>query len=181
SSCSHSHDEEKHNIQLQVTSPYKMDTSVIAHYVCQVKAIQHIELRAMERGYLQEIFVDEGQHVKQGQLMFRIMPVLLNAELQKAEAEASFAEIELRNAQNLADSNIVSANELALAKAKYNKAQAELRLAETHLSFTEIRAPFDGMMDHFHVRLGSLVEEGHLLTTLSDISKLWVYYNVPEV
>jgi membrane fusion protein (multidrug efflux system) len=49
------------------------------------------------------------------------------------------------------------------------------------LGFTDIRAPFNGIMDHFHSRLGSLIDEGELLTTLSDNSKMWVYFNVPEV
>jgi membrane fusion protein, multidrug efflux system len=80
----------------------------------------------------------------------------------------------------LADSNVVSKNELALAKAKFDKAKAELSLAEVHLGFTEIKAPFDGIMDHFYARLGSLLDEGDLLTTLSDNSEMWVYFNVPE-
>jgi membrane fusion protein (multidrug efflux system) len=163
-----------------VTAPLKTDTIVTRDYVCQIRSIQHIEMRALEKGYLEKIFVDEGQFVKKGQLMFKIMPLIYNAEKQKAEAEADFAKIEYLNTKKLADSNIVSPNELALAKAKYNKAKAELSLAETHLSFTEIRAPFDGIMDHFHARIGSLVDEGDLLTTLSDNSKVWVYFNVPE-
>jgi membrane fusion protein (multidrug efflux system) len=80
----------------------------------------------------------------------------------------------------LAESNIVSKNELALAKAKWDKAKAEMDLAKVHLGFTEIRAPFDGIMDHFAVREGSLLDDGDLLTTLSDNSKMWVYFNVPE-
>jgi membrane fusion protein (multidrug efflux system) len=137
-------------------------------------------MRALEKGYLQHIYVDEGKLVKQGQMMFQIMPLLYKAELQKAEAEAKFAEIEYLNTKQLADSNVVSANELALAKAKLDKAKAELSLASVHLGFTEIRAPFTGIMDRFQVRLGSLVNEGDLLTTLSDNSKMWVYFNVPE-
>jgi membrane fusion protein (multidrug efflux system) len=148
--------------------------------VCQIRAIQHIELRALERGYLQKIYVDEGQSVKQGQMMFQIMPLIYQAELGKAQAEADFAQVEYRNTKSLADSNVVSPNELALAKAKYDKAKAELALAQTHLGFTEIRAPFNGIMDRFHVRLGSLVDEGDLLSTLSDNSEMWVYFNVPE-
>jgi len=80
----------------------------------------------------------------------------------------------------LAEKNIVSANELALAKAKLDKAYAEVKLADTHLGFTNINAPFGGIMDHLNARNGSLVNEGDLLTTLSDISKMWVYFNVPE-
>ena len=112
--------------------------------------------------------------------MFQIMPMLYEAEQQKAKAEASFAEIEYKNTKSLADSNIVSKNELAMARAKLEKANAELSLANVHLGFTQIRAPFSGIMDHFQVRLGSLLDEGDLLTTLSDNSKMWVYFNVPE-
>ena len=181
SSCHSEHEEKKEETQFLVTSPLKTDTAIIRNYVCQIRAIQHIELRALERGYLQNIYVDEGQSVKKGQTMFQIMPMIYNAEMQKAQAEANFAEIEYQNTRQLSEKNVVSPNELALAKAKLDKAKAELSLAQVHLSFTEVKAPFDGIMDHFQVRLGSLVNEGDLLTTLSDNSEMWVYFNVPEV
>jgi membrane fusion protein (multidrug efflux system) len=180
SSCSSKHEEAAEAIKYSVTSPLRKDTLIIKDYVCQIRSIQHIELRALERGYLQNIFVDEGKFVRQGQMMFQIMPLMYKAELLKAEAEAKFAEIEYLNTKQLADSNVVSKNELALAKAKFDKANAEVSLAQVHLGFTEIRAPFDGIMDRFQVRLGSLVDEGDLLSTLSDNSKMWVYFNVPE-
>lgn len=178
-----SHKEEgegEEQVDFTSTSPLLKDTMTTKEYVCQIRAIQHIELRALERGYLQEIFVDEGKFVKKGQRMFQIMPLLYNAELQKAKAEANFAEIEYQNTKQLADSNVVSKQELALAKAKFDKANAELQLAQVHLGFTDVRAPFDGIMDRFYARQGSLLEEGDLLTILSDNSKMWVYYNVPE-
>lgn len=181
SSCEEKKEEEKHEeASFLVTSPIRMDTTVNKSYVCQIRSIQHIELRALERGYLQQIFVDEGDFVKGGQRLFKVMPRLYEAEVQKAEAEVNFAEIEYQNTKRLADSNIVAANELALAKAKLDKAKAELGMAQAHLAFTDIKAPFDGIIDRFHVRQGSLLEEGELLTELSDNSKMWVYYNVPE-
>jgi len=178
--CQHGDHENHEEIKFTVTSPIKRDTLVFNEYVCQIRSIQHIEMRALEKGYLQNIYVDEGQFVKKGQLMFQIMPMIYQAETQRAEAEIKFAEIEYLNTKSLADSNIVSPNELALSKARLDKAKAELSLAQAHLGFTQIRAPFDGMMDKFHVRLGSLVDEGELLTTLADNSKMWVYFNVPE-
>lgn len=179
-SC-HTHKEEKEEeVKFLATSPLKMDTSITRSYVCQIHSIQHIELRALEKGYLEKIYVDEGQTVKKGQMMFQIMPLIYNAELQKAKAEADYAEIEYQNTKQLSEKNVVSPNELALAKAKLDKAKAEQSLAQVHLSFTEIKAPFDGIMDHFQVRLGSLINEGDLLTTLSDNSEMWVYFNVPE-
>lgn len=179
-SCKSEHHEEEEKTTFLVTNPVKLDTLITKDYVAQIQSSRHIELRAQERGYLQKIFVDEGQAVKKGQLLFQIMPKLYEAEMHKAKAEARFAEIEYENTKKLADSNIVSPNELAMAKAKLQKANAELSLSQVHLEFTQIRAPFDGIVDRFHVRLGSLVDEGELLTSLSDNNIMWVYYNVPE-
>lgn len=178
--CVHKKHNQHEDGKFLVTSPIQKDTTIYETYVCQIQAIQHIDLRALEKGYLQNIYMDEGQVVKKGQIMFQILPLIYQAEMQKAQAEANFAEIEYQTTKNLSDSNIVSKNELALSKAKFDKAKAELDLAKVHLGFTEIRAPFDGIMGRFHVRLGSLLDEGELLTTLSDNSKMWVYFNVPE-
>ena len=178
--CNPAKEEKEEKIKLLATSPLLRDTTITKKYVAQVHAIQRIEIRALEKGYLQQIFVDEGQFVKNGQTMFQIMPLIYQAELQKAEAEANYVDIEYQNTKQLADKNVVSKSELALAGAKVGKARADVALGKAHLQFTTIKAPFGGIMDHFQVRLGSLVNEGDLLTTLSDNSKVWVYYNVPE-
>lgn len=180
SGCNHKHEENHDQYDYVATSPYLADTTMVKDYVCQISAIQHIELRALEKGYLQKIYVDEGQRIRKGQLMFEIMPVLYEAEQERAQAESKYAEIEYLNTKRLADSNIVAQTEKAMAHAKYKKALAELSLAKAHLTFTQIKAPFDGIMDHFYVRQGSLLNEGDLLTKLSDNSKIWVYFNVPE-
>jgi membrane fusion protein (multidrug efflux system) len=180
SSCGeHEIEKEKETI-FTITSPIQIDTTIYKEYVAQIHSANHIELRSQEKGYLQKIFVDEGQFVKKGQLMFKLTPTIYEAEVGKAKAEQNFAEIEYKNTKKLADENVVSANELELAKAKLDKAKAELEIAQAHLGFTEIRAPFDGIMDKFHTRLGSLVDEGELLTSLSDNGKMWVYFNVAE-
>jgi membrane fusion protein, multidrug efflux system len=166
--------------KLPVTNPLRKSTEITQEYVAQIRAIQHIELRALERGYLQGIFVDEGQSVQGGHKMFQIMPLIYQAEVQKAKAEAERAGIEYNNTKTLADKNIVSPSELALSKASFDRARAELSLATTHKGLTEVRAPFSGIMGRFHARLGSLIDEGDLLTTLSDNSTMWVYFNVAE-
>jgi membrane fusion protein (multidrug efflux system) len=179
-SCSSHLEEEEKELHFKVSSALKMDTSLSEAFVCQIQSVNHIELRAQERGFLQDIYVDEGEKVEEGQLLFKIMPLLYEAEMQSAQAELNFVNIELQNTKSLADSNIVSNNELAMAKAKYDKAKAELSLAQLHLRFTEIRAPFSGIIDRFEVRKGSLIEEGDLLTKLSDNTKMRVYFNVTE-
>ncbi|ADV47891.1 efflux transporter, RND family, MFP subunit [Cellulophaga algicola DSM 14237] len=179
-SCGTKKEEKQEEAKFLVTSPVKKDTSITKDYVSQIHSIRHIEIRALEKGYLQHISVDEGQNLKKGQAMFQIMPNVYQADLQKAAAEAKVAEIELKNTQLLADGKVVSENELLMAKANFDKANAEVSLAKTHLGFTAIKAPFAGIMNHLHVREGSLLDEGELLTTLSDNSKMWVYFNVPE-
>lgn len=166
--------------KLEVTNPLREATELTHEYVAQIRAIQHIELRALERGYLTGSFVDEGQLVQKGTKMFQVMPLIYQAEVQKAQAEAERAEIEYNNTKTLADKDVVSPQELAMTKASYNKAKASLSLAAAHKGLTEVRAPFTGIMGRFQARLGSLVDEGDLLTTLSDNSTMWVYFNVAE-
>lgn len=182
--CSSCHNEhEKHHEldrEFQITSPLIVDTIVEKDYVAQIRSINHIELRALEKGYIQNVYVDEGQIVHKGQLLFKIQPNIYEADVNSAKAEVKYAEIEYQNAKNLAEKNIIAPQEEAMALAKYQKAQAELASMVTHLKFTEIRAPFDGMIGKLEVRKGSLVDEGELLTALADNSKMWVYFNVPE-
>jgi membrane fusion protein (multidrug efflux system) len=179
-SCTSKKEEKEETAKYVATSPLRMDTSFTKEYVSQIRSVRNIEIRAQEKGFLQNIYVDEGQFVKAGQLLFKIMPKAYEAELLKAQAEAKAAEIELQNAKTLADKNIVSRNEQALAQAKLDQANAEIALAKLHLSFTDIKAPFDGTIDRIPKKLGSLIDEGELLTSLSDNSQMFVYFNVSE-
>lgn len=179
-SCNSKKEEKEEATKYTATSPLKMDTVFTKEYVSQIRSVRDIEIRAQEKGFLQNIYVDEGQFVKAGQLLFRIMPKAYEAELLKAQAEAKSAEIELQNAKMLADKNIVSKNEQAMAQAKLDQARAEISLAKLHLSFTEIKAPFDGTIDRIPKKLGSLIDEGELLTSLSDNSQMFAYFNVSE-
>ncbi len=179
-SCATKEKEQEEAGKFTVTSAIKMDTSFTKQYVSQIKSIRNIEIRAQEKGFLQNIYVDEGQFVQAGQLLFRIMPKIYEAELLEAQAEAKAAEIELLNAKTLADKNVVSKNEQAMAQAKLDKAKAEVALAKIHLSFTEIKAPFAGTIDRIPKKLGSLIDEGELLTSLSDNTNMFAYFNVSE-
>jgi len=179
-SCTTKKEEKEEAGKFTVTNPVRIDTSFTKQYVSQIRSVRNIEIRAQEKGFLQNIYVDEGQFVRAGQVLFKIMPKMYEAELLKAQAEAKGAEIELQNAKSLADKNIVSKSEQAIAQAKLEQAKAEVALAKLHLSFTEIRAPFDGTIDRIPKKLGSLIDEGELLTSLSDNSQIFAYFNVSE-
>lgn len=166
--------------KIVVTTPVRKDVISTQRYVSQIHSCKHIEIRALEGGYLEEVRINEGEMVKKGDLMFKIVPTLYQARLDSEIAEANRMEIELKNAQNLLDKNIISQPELAIKQAELAKVRAKVALAEAELNFTNVKAPFDGIVDRQLVQLGSLVEEGEVLTTFSDNGVMWVYFNVPE-
>ena len=172
------HHEESHRIL--VTSPVAKQVTITQTYVCQIHSHRHIEVCALENGYLEEIPVKEGQDVRQGQTMFRILPTLYKARLAAEKAEVQLAQIEFNNTASLFEQNVVAQPEVSLAEAKLAKAQAKMELTQAELDFTTIKAPFDGIIDHQHMQQGSLVAEGDILTTLSDNKVMWAYFNVPE-
>lgn len=179
-SCSPKEEEKSEEGTFTVTSPIVMDTTFTKEYVAQIQSLQNIEIKAMVKGYLEKINVDEGQHVSAGQVLFSIRPVEFEAELAKAKAEAKGAELELQNEKTLADKNIVSQTELQLAVAKLDQANAEVALAQLNLSYCEIKAPFEGTIDRIRFKVGSVIDEGTLLTTLSNNKDMYAYFNVTE-
>ncbi len=168
--------------KILVTSPMAKDVTITQQYVCQIHSQRDIEVQAMEGGYLEAITVKEGQTVKKGELMFKVVPILYQAELEAEVAEVDLAKQEYDNTFSLANGKqqAVSQREVLLYKAKLARAEAKKKLAEAKLNFATIRAPFDGIVDRLREQQGSLVKEGDALTTLSDNSVMWVYFNVPE-
>ena len=166
--------------KILVTSPLVKDVINTQQYVCQIHSHRHIEVRALESGYLQAIQVKEGQTVKQGDSLFKVVTTLYEARLDAEVAEAQLAQIEFDNTQKLFQQKVVAQPEVALAQAKLAKANAKANLSRAELEFANIKAPFDGIINNQRQQQGSLIAEGDVLTTLSDNSVMWVYFNVPE-
>ncbi len=134
----------------------------------------------MQDGYLKPIRIKEGQRVKAGDVLFEVNPVLYEAKWEAEIAEVNLADLELQYTKTLVEKNAVSKNEVPLYMAKLKKAEARRDLAKAELDFTKVKAPFDGIIDRLHEQQGSLIKERDILTTLSDNSVMWVYFNVPE-
>jgi membrane fusion protein, multidrug efflux system len=162
------------------TNPESKSVTILHRYVCQIHSRRHIELRALERGYLKAVTIKEGQAVKEGDVMFQVAPVLYQKKADAEMAEAKLADLKYKNTKQLYEDNVVSQNEVLLLQAKKDEAQANADLAKAELNFATVKAPFDGIVDRLHCQQGSLVEEGEILSTLSDNSVMWVYFNVPE-
>lgn len=178
----------------KVTTPIIADTSITTEYVAEINALQNVEIRSRLSGFIEAIMVDEGQTVRRGQTLFSISSKTLQQELGKAKAalksakaDVKSAEIELENSKKLLDKNIIGKPEYDLAetkvealRAKVEEAESDKAQAEINLSFAQIKAPFDGIINRIPNKIGSLVEEETLLTSISNNKEVYVYFNVSE-
>lgn len=163
-----------------VTTPEVASTSIPKDYVANIQSEKNIEIRAQIGGILQDIYVDEGQTVNAGQPLFRIVIVGAQEELDKSKAEAEQARINLQNTSTLASNDIVSKDAQRMASAKLSSAMADYRLARLHKQLSLVCAPFSGIIGRIPKKKGSLVQDGDLLSSLSDNTNVYVYFNVSE-
>lgn len=177
-----------------VINPIQADSSFNQEYVAEIQSIQNVELRARAKGFLERIYVDEGKSVSKGQLLFSLNSSEYQQEIAKAKAQLAAAlaelkqiEVDIKNAKILSEKNIVSKSELEVAQAKkeaimakIKEAEANISMANISLSYTDIRAPFSGVINRIPNKIGSLVEEGTLLTTISNNTEMFAYFNVSE-
>lgn len=193
-SCSHTPHKVNAKETFPVTQPVVIDTIYYSDYVAEIHSKRNIELRARVKGYIEKINVDEGEKVKEGQVLFTISSQEYREELLKAQAmlksaiaELKAAELDLANTKRLVDKNIVAQTEYEMTHSKVEALRARVEEMKSHeasarlkLAFTEIKAPFEGMIDRIPNKIGSLIDEGTLLTTLSDNNEVYTYFNVSE-
>jgi membrane fusion protein, multidrug efflux system len=161
-----------------------------------IEGQQVIEIRPMISGYLQDIFVNEGDHVKKGQLLFKIknpmyeqQVITARASINRAEADVNTADMEIEKIRPLVDKQIVSDYRLKSAelnlgskKAVLEQAKAELSNAESNLAYTSIKSPMNGIIGTFPYKQGALVSSNseQALTTLSNIDTIFAYFSWNE-
>ena len=162
------------------TTPLVQDIALPRSYVANIASLRNVEIRSQQAGVLQQVYVNEGQYVKAGQPLFRIAIFGANEEVTKAKAAAEQARIDLQNVEKLAESKVVSNNARRMAAAKLKGAEADYRLAVMRKQLSIIRAPFSGILGRIPNKQGSLIEENNLLTSLSDNTKVLVYFNISE-
>ncbi|SDB99092.1 efflux RND transporter periplasmic adaptor subunit [Niabella drilacis] len=177
-----------------VLSVTPRDTLLSIPYVAHLQAGRNIEIHSRTEGLLDKIYIKEGQQVRKGQLLFKMNDSELRIELNKAAAayksavaDAKVAQVETERVQVLVDKKVITKTELDLVTAKYRAllAKADVALADKNavqqrISYTNITAPFDGIVDRIPLKEGSLITTASLLTTISDISTVFAYFNISE-
>ncbi len=180
--------------QFSVIHPVIADTVFTKEYVAEIQSVQNVELRARVKGFIEKIHVDEGKYVHEGQILFTLSSkefqedlLKANAQLKSSQADAKVAEVELNRTKTLVVKNIISKTELDMAQAKYDAIEAKIEdaksaisIAKLKVSFAQVRAPFSGMINRIPNKIGSIVEEGALLTTISNNKEVFAYFNVSE-
>lgn len=165
-------------------------------YPATIRGKQDIEIRPNVSGFITKLCVDEGAKVRKGQALFIVDQVqyqeavnVARAAVNVAKANVATARLTTDNKRQLAKKNIISQYDLemaenALASQKAVLAQAEAQLvdAEKNLSYTTVTSPSDGVVGVIPFRVGALVSPSMTtpLTTVSDISKMYVYFSMTE-
>ena len=165
-------------------------------YPATIKGMQDIEIRPKVSGYLVKLLVDEGSTVHKGQSLFLIDSEQYRASVKAAQAQirvckANIAtqKLTVENKRMLFKQNIISnydlqmaVNTLASYEAQLAAAQAQLQSAEDNLRWCTVTSPADGVVGSIPYRVGSLVsaQSAEALTTVSNISKMYVYFSMTE-
>ena len=165
-------------------------------YPATIKGMQDIEIRPKVSGYLTKLLVDEGATVRKGQPLFLIDSEQYQAAVNAAKAQvrvckASIAtqKLTVENKQVLFDQRIISSYDLQMAKntlesyeAQLAAAQAQLQSAQDNLRWCTVTSPSDGVVGMIPYRVGSLVSASNAqpLTTVSNISQMYVYFSMTE-
>lgn len=177
-----------------LAAPELKTVRIDREFVGEVRAVQYGTIRPRSLGSIEAVLVDEGQAVKSGQVLFQMNTRELQESLRRAKAETETARAKLRSAQLeeqntrvLFEKQVVSqaVMELATSKvarlqAKINESKAEESQISVALSFARVRAPFDGVVNRIQQRVGSLVDERDVLTTLTDTREVFVYFRMSE-
>jgi RND family efflux transporter MFP subunit len=173
-------------------------TQGVADYVeitGNAAAVNAVKLVARVEGYLEQIHYEDGQFVRKGDLLFTIQQDQYKDQLQQAQAQVMqqqaalvYAKTELVRYGKLVKQDAATQTEVdhwnferASAEAQLLNAQAQVALAKLNLSYTEVRAPLDGIMGKHLIDPGNLVGGGGQQAALAEITQLDPIYVVANL
>jgi len=177
-------------VPVEVAATRRAEMAAIYTGTAPIESERKAGVVAKVQGEIRQILVDEGQHVREGQLLVRLDGDQLRLEV--ALAEATMRKLERDYARNteLQAKGLISAVSIDNLKYELEAAKASWELARLHLSYTDIRSPIGGTLTlrAERVKIGNTVmPAGGVIATsdsalfiIEDLDSLILKINVPE-
>lgn len=172
------------------------DATIQQDYTASLEGKVNVEIRPQVEGYLERVFIDEGQYVKAGQPLFKISDHPYREQINNAKASLQAAEATILNAQlevdkltPLVQNKVISDVQLRAAQASYKaarataeQAKAMLAAAQINMGYTLISAPVSGYVGRLPKKQGALITrtDPDALTQLSDVHEVYAYFSLSE-
>ena len=145
-----------------------------------LEANEQIELRSEVSGVVESINFNEGSQVKEGQVLFRVNDIELQAQLSKVITGQKLAAENARRAKLLLEKQAISQEEYDIASADFQSASAESQLINAQIAKATVRAPFSGTIGLRSISKGTYVTPLTTVAKLVNISKLKITFSIPE-
>lgn len=167
---------------LKVAKLDKQNLTVYNEFSTTLEGKQNVEIWPKVSGFVQEVYVEEGQKIKKGQLLFKLETQTLNQDANAAKASVNVAQVEVDKLKPLVEKNIISSVQLETAKAQLEQAKANYESVASNIGYSRITSPVDGYIGEIPFKIGALVSSnmGQPLTTVSDISEVRAYFSMNE-
>ena len=173
-------------VRKEVVRPVKVmtvrrgESSLSLSFPGTVRAARRAVLSFKVSGPLVKLSVEEGQHVKKGDLIAQIQKRDFQTALEEAKARALEAERQFRRYKELYARKQVSRADYDRYRAARDVARAQLEDARNRLRDTSLRAPFDGVISKRYVENFQKVQAKEPIVNLQDITRIEILVNVPE-
>ena len=148
--------------------------------VGSLRSRQGVMMRPEVGGRIKEIFFNDGQRVRKGQVMVQFEDQLQVAQLSQAKAELSIAEANHKRNQELVTQNFISKRSLDESAAALEVSRAKLALADATLQRLKVLAPFDGITGLRQVNVGDYLKDGADMVNVEDIDAVLLDFRLPE-
>ncbi len=148
--------------------------------VGSLRSRQGVMLRPEVGGRVKQIFFNDGQRVRKGQLMVQLEDQLQQAQVAQARAELSIAEANHKRNQELVAQNFISQRSLDESAAALEVSRAKLSLAQATLQRLQVLAPFDGITGLKQINVGDYLKDGADMVNVEDIDAVLLDFRLPE-
>ncbi len=167
---------------LKVLNLKKQDITVYNTYPTTLEGKQNVEIRPKVSGFVQHIYVEEGQKVKKGQLLFKLETQTLTQDAKAAKSAVNVAQVEVDKLVPLVEKGIISNVQLETAKAQLQQAKSNYQSITANIGYSHIASPVDGYIGEIPYKEGALVSAtmSKPLTMVSDISQVRAYFSMNE-